>query len=83
MNCRHFETENESPTGFFVLSIHWRHEFLEKRGGGGGEGGCERLHLSFIMICARCRSKRSRAFGCIMSSLREAFVSWLRVGVME
>ena len=48
-----------------------------------GEGGCERLRVSVIMICARCCSKRRRAFGFIMSSLREAFVSGLRVDVMK
>ena len=44
---------------------------------GGGKGECERLltRVSVIMICARCCSKRRRAFGFIMSSLREAFMS--------
>ena len=52
--------------------------FLEKKG-----GGCERLRVPVIMICARCCSKIRRVFGSIMSSLREAFISRLRAGVME
>ena len=35
------------------------------------------------MICARCCSKRRRDFGFIVSGLREAFVSSIRVDITE
>ena len=52
------------------------------QGGGGGRDKRSRVSV-IIMVCARACSKRRQAFGFILSSLREVFASWLRVGVVE
>ena len=78
---RHFGIEDESFTAFFKPSINGRlDKSLARRGGGDSwERTCICNYYGFRSSC----SKRRYAVGFIMSSLREAFVSWLRVDVME